>query len=100
MMVRFATHEILAAHAYAAKGGQALHVWEGTHWPGSSPACFRVSHQWGHLIDADEERLIATARRLGVRKIHVSKPGRQGQHIDLCGAPLRKAIAEAIEKEE
>lgn len=60
-------------------------------------ACFRKTNRqkWAHLCDDDMERLKALARRLGVKRIKVSKEGQRGQHIDLCGAPLRKAIGEA-----
>jgi len=33
-------------------------------------------------------------RRLGVRVVKVSRVGCRGQHIDLCGKPLAKAIQE------
>ena len=87
--------QIQEALDYAACGGQALHVWNGGQWPGDAPACFRRSPIWGHLMDQDEKRLVATARRLGVRRVVVSKRDRREQHVDLCGAPLRKAMAEA-----
>ena len=62
------------------------------------PKCFRQARDagksWGHLIDNDRERLETTARRLGVRVIKVSRPGRNGQHIDLCGRPLERAMEE------
>ena len=88
--------QIQEALDYAACGGQALHVWNGGQWPGDAPACFRRSPIWGHLMDQDEKRLVATARRLGVRRVVVSKRDRREQHVDLCGAPLRKAMAETI----
>ncbi len=75
---------------FADEGGQALHVWnpDVRHWP-EVPSCFkRSASEWGHLIDMDFERLVVTARSLGVVVIAVS---RRGQHIDLCGGPLRKA---------
>lgn len=78
---------------FADNGGQALHVWKPDvrEWP-KAPACFKRSGgEWGHLIDRDTERLIATARSLGVVVIVVSRRGMRGQHIDLCGGPLRKA---------
>ena len=86
---------LLKAKRYATEGGQALHVWDpgAKGWPGA-PQVFQRTRPWGHLLDQDLGRLTATARRLGVKVI---KPGRvngPGQHIDLCGAPLRKAMAE------
>ena len=94
---RVGTHEnaaaIKAAEEYAAEGGQGLHVWdpgpEG--WPGA-PACFQKTRPWAHLFDQDHERLVKTARALGVRVIHVERIGGVGQHIDLCGVPLSRAM--------
>ena len=45
-----------------------------------------------HLFDLDEARLVATARNLGVRVIVVERPASPRQHIDLCGAALRRAV--------
>lgn len=95
-MRRFESRKIRAAYAFVEQGGQALHVWKPPKggWPGA-PACFMKSRrQWGHLLDNDKARLIATARRLGVRVIKVAQEGRRGQHIDLCGRPLERAIKE------
>ncbi len=78
---------------FADEGGQALHVCnpDVTHWP-EAPSCFkRSASEWGLLIDMDFERLVVTARSLGVVVIAVSRRGVRGQHIDLCGGPLRKA---------
>jgi hypothetical protein len=65
---------------------------------GHSPLCFRVAvsrgEDIGHLFDKDESRLVATAKRLGVRVIAIDRRGQPGQHIDLCGGPMRKALAE------
>ena len=98
----FLFKDILTAFEYVAQGGQALHVWNPPRVNGRSvypepkvPECFAQAATWGHLIDDDADRLIRTARRLGVRRIVVSRAGKRGQHIDLCRAPLRRAIAEA-----
>lgn len=57
-----------------------------------APSCFkRSASEWGHLCDMDVHRLVSTARSLGVVVIVVSRRGMRGQHIDLCGGPLRKA---------
>lgn len=91
---RFEYREATEAMDHAEGGGIALHVWEAA--PGAftdAPGCFKRSRTWAHLIDADVERLKATARRLGVRVIKVGREGRRGQHIDLCGKPLDRAIA-------
>lgn len=89
----FDSAHIREAMAHAAKGGQALHVWRGV-WAGTKPRCFVDGRLWGHLLDNDEARLVTTARRLGVNKIKVSRRGKPGQHIDLCGMPLERAMKE------
>ena len=96
-MTLFKTKQVNEAMDFAEAGGQALHVWKGA-WPGKKPRCFANGQQWGHLLDMDIERLKATARRLGVRVIKASRVGRRGQHIDLCGRPLAKAIEESTVK--
>lgn len=95
-MKHFVMREVEAAIRYSAVGGQALHThriivdWE------KAPACFRSAVERGeniaHLFDRDVVRLVATAKKLGVRVILVERRGQEGQHIDLCGAPLRKAL--------
>lgn len=90
----FKTRELKEAIQHAMEGGQALHlhriVFE------DSPSCFRSAVANGediaHLFDQDVERLIRTARSLGVRVIYVDGKDER-QHIDLCGGPLRKALA-------
>lgn len=75
-----------------------LHVWGPKGWtePGM-PGCFLKTNrrQWAHLCDDNRVHLVAIARRLGVRRIKVSRDGQPGQHIDLCGGPLKRAIKEA-----
>ena len=93
-MKLFQQREVREAIAHAESGGQALHL----HWSvggDNAPACFKKHRQWGHLIDHDLKRLKATARRLGVRKIAIDRLGARGQHVDLCGKPLERAIAKA-----
>jgi hypothetical protein len=98
-MKLFLTLQIRDAKAYAAAGGQALHVFNFGRqgWLGA-PAVFQrhaaAGRPWGHLFDQDRERVIATARRLGVKRIVVHHPGTPQQHVDLCGKPLNVAIAE------
>ncbi len=89
------------ARAYAIEGGQALHVWRppSTGWSSNDPAVFRraasAGRPWAHLFDLDRDRLRRTAWRLGVRRV-VLHGGRRGRpvHVDLCGKPLERAIAE------
>jgi len=92
--------EMRQAREHSLMGGQALHIWGPPQangqsaWPGQ-PACFRRSRLWGHLMDQDRERLVATARQLGVKRIVVGSDGEPNQHVDLCGRPLANAIARA-----
>lgn len=96
-MKTFGVWEVEEAVEYAAAGGQALHLhniivdWD------KAPSCFVRAVQSGeniaHLFDQDEARLIKTARSLGVNIILVEREGTPNQHIDLCGKPLKKAIA-------
>lgn len=96
-MRHFSDLEIAEAVAHADGGGQALHVHSIIVDRSRAPRCFLRAVDRGekiaHLIDQDEARLVATARRLGVRVIVVERRGTARQHIDLCGAPLRKALA-------
>jgi hypothetical protein len=91
-MKLFQEKEIFKAYTFASSGGQALHLFEFAGiWPGS-PVCFKCSRFAAHLIDYDITRLKLTASELGVKKIIVSRVGQRGQHIDLCGRPLQKAL--------
>ena len=96
-MTVFRQRQLPAAYAHAAQGGQALHLLAGSfaYLRRDTPRCFRGHRQIAHLFDQDKERLIATARRLGVRVIRVEREATHRQHIDLCGQPLERAIAEA-----
>lgn len=82
---------------YAADGGQALYVYHPLRWP-SAPRVFqreaKVGWPWAYLFDMDAGRLAATARRLGVRVVRIHREGMLGQHVDLCGEPLRRAVQE------
>jgi hypothetical protein len=55
----------------------------------------RARRPWAHLFDQDADRCEATARRLGVRVVVVHGRGTEVQHVDLCGKPLARAMAEA-----
>jgi hypothetical protein len=95
-VIIFECFEVKEALQYAALGGQALHVHRIIVDPKRAPRCFVNAicrgEEIAHLFDRDDERLKATARRLGVRIIKIDREGTPRQHIDLCGAPLRKAI--------
>jgi hypothetical protein len=94
---RFQCLEVEEALAYAAAGGQALHLHRIIVDRDRAPRCFVRAvdrgEQIAHLFDLDELRLVATARRLGVRVIKIDRPGSPRQHIDLCSGPLKKALA-------
>ena len=100
-MRHFVFGDYLAALAYAAAGGQAVHTHRicGPNAPRCFLAAIRRGEDIAHLFDQDEGRLAATARKLGVRVVHIDRRGTPKQHIDLCGVPLRRALA-MIEKGE
>lgn len=95
-MKKFGEEELLEAIIHAGGGGQALHlhsiVFE------NSPKCFKDAvgrgEQIAHLFDQNLSRLQQTARQLGVRVVYIHHKGTTRQHVDLCGAPLRKALEE------
>lgn len=94
-MKQFATRELREAIAYAAAGGQALHLHRYIIDRSKAPSCFKAAITRGqdiaHLFDQDEARLVDTVKRLGVRVISVERRGQPGQHVDLCGWPLERA---------
>jgi hypothetical protein len=96
-MKLFTTYEVEEAKAHAAAGGQSLHLHAIIPDRARAPRCFVQAVDRGepiaHLFDQDRERLVRTARKLGVRVIFIDKEGTARQHIDLCGGPLRKAYA-------
>jgi len=94
MFKYFEVRRIRQARKHADAGGQALLV-PGCdcHWP-NAPKCFQ-GHRYGYLFDRDIQRLKLTASTLGVRVIKVDKPGQPGQHVNLCGKPLQRAIKES-----
>lgn len=96
-MRAFTQRELRLAYDWAQKGGQALHLISGrfAYLRPDTPSCFKGRGQIAHLFDQDRDRLIATARRFGVRVIKVEYPGTHRQHIDLCGGPLEKALNSA-----
>ncbi len=98
-MKRFDWRQLPEALSYAASGEQAIHLHRFLGSSVSAPGCFvravRTGGWMAHLFDANEARLVATAKRLGVRVIRVERRGTPKMHIDLCSGPLRKALAEA-----
>lgn len=89
--------QLAEAEAFAAGGGQALHLHNVIVDRSKAPSCFVRAVDRGediaHLFDQDHERLVATAKKLGVRVIQIEYMGQPRQHIDLCGGPLKKALA-------
>lgn len=92
----FTTLEIREAQDYADAGGQALHTHQIIVNRRKSPKCFLDAVERGediaHLFDRDAARLRRTATELGVRIVLIEREGERGQHVDLCGKPLRKAL--------
>lgn len=92
----FQQSEVPEAVTYAMTGGQALHLHRLIVNRQKAPSCFIKAINQGediaHLFDQDGERLRKTARSLGVKVILVEREGTSKQHIDLCGAPLKKAM--------
>ena len=99
-MKHFKTLEVKEALAHAKSGGQALHTHQIIVDRKRAPRRFVAAVDRGediaHLFDLDTERLKSTARKLGVRVIYIDRAGTDRQHIDLCGAPLRKARLKCI----
>lgn len=95
-MKHFLMYEVEEAKAHAEQGGQALHTHNIIVNERTAPRCFVRAVQKGemiaHLFDQDKERLMATARRLGVSVIFVDNEDTPWQHIDLCGKPLQRAM--------
>lgn len=96
-MKKFTQGQVDAALAYALSGGQALHLHRIIVDRTKAPRCFVAAVDRGediaHLFDLDRERLIRTAKNLGVKVVYVDRDRTLSQHIDLCAGPLRKAIS-------
>lgn len=87
-IVQFDERSLKAAIAHAAAGGQALHLMRGhfAYMRASTPKCFHGRNVIAHLFDQSLPRLVATAKRLGVRIIKVERESTPGQ-------PLERALA-------
>ena len=90
MLKKFETRDLAAAYLHAAQGGQALHM---NPFVGHTTATRNVKLA-AHLIDYNTDRLILTAKNLGVKVIRVDRLNQRGQHIDLFGKPLKAALAQ------
>lgn len=93
----FRFEEIDEALAYARGGDQALHLHRVILDRCAAPRCFVAAIDRGeeiaHLFDLDAVRLTRTARSFGVRVVYLDREGTDRQHVDLCGGPLRRALA-------
>jgi len=88
-MQLFAMRQIKAARTYAAQGGQALHLSGRWIVPGRN-----APTDCAHLFDQDRDRLVETARLLGIHVVKLHGEGAQ-QHIDLWGGALEAALDSA-----
>lgn len=100
----FRTLELNDAYKFASEGGAALHLHNIIVNYQRAPKCFirdvRAGKPIAHLFHADALVLNQLAKQLGVKVILIERPGQHGQHIDLCGAPLVKALALCENPEE
>lgn len=87
--------EVREARAHAMAGGIAVHLHKIV-FP-HSPECFKRAVARGeyiaHVFCQDAKELERLGRSMGVRVIYIDKPGTDRQHIDMCGAPLKKLLA-------
>lgn len=97
----FQMRELHEAIVHAEAGGQSIHLHNVIVNEKKAPLCFRQAVQRGeniaHLFDMDHDRLVETARDLGINVVLVERKGTSSQHIDLCGRPLRLAMEMAEE---
>jgi hypothetical protein len=87
---RFANRELRRALAHAEAGGQALHDILAVQMP-KHPPFIRAAH----LFDRNLDRLVETARCLGIRKPRIHHFGLSSQHVDLWARPLERALKDA-----
>ena len=78
-MRRFLYREHREAIAFAVAGGQAVHLHQVIPNRDRAPRCFVAAVDRGediaHLFDQDRDRLLATARALGVKVVKVDMAG-------------------------
>lgn len=102
-MKAFKMMDVEEAIAHSMEGWQALHLHQIIVDRKKAPRCFVSAVDRGediaHLFDQNLKRLIRTAKSLGVNVIVVERKGTPRQHIDLCGGPLRKAVAMCRKKQ-
>jgi len=94
-MKHFTIMQLEEAYAYAEAGGQALYTHNVITDKFRTPICLvravRTGRNIAHLFDRDEDRLMLTARLLGAH-VKVEARNTYRQHINLCAAPLRRAL--------
>lgn len=99
----FEALEVREAIEHAKAGGQALHLHQFIVDRSKAPRCFVRAVDRGemiaHLFDQNKDRLIRTAKSLGVKVIFIDREGTESQHIDLCGKPLKQAMALGVRGE-
>lgn len=88
-MTLFPHNELRNAFLFAESGNQALLIAKRV----------RGKPQLARLIDHDTDRLYATARRLGLRYVHIERGGLIGQHVVFEGRPLDRAMSECAAME-
>jgi hypothetical protein len=90
----FQALELREAVSHAQAGGIAVHLHKIV-FP-HSPKCFKDAVKRGeyiaHVFGLDKQELARLGRQMGVRVIYIDKEGTERQHIDMCGAPLRKLL--------
>ena len=90
----FQCEEIQAAYAHAAAGGIAVHL-HSIVFP-HSPQCFRRAvkrgEQIAHVFGQDAVELRRLAREIGIKVVFIDKEGTPRQHLDACGAPLKRLL--------
>lgn len=88
-MTLFRHPDLKLAYAHVAAGGQVVYLRKKR----------EGELQDGWLIDNDVQRLIGTARRLGVRRIRVMRANREGQCVELPPTQLARAVSECTTPE-
>ena len=94
----FQQSEIHDARAFAAQSDDNVAVHLHRMLIPTAPACFvrdiRAGKPIAHVFCRNVTLLQQLARRLGVRIVKIDRPATASQHVDLCGRPLEKLLAE------
>jgi hypothetical protein len=84
-MKLFQQRELRDAYLFAEAGGQAL--------------LKSKTHGHAYLIDHEMPRLLATARRFGMRYVPVYRAGKAGQHVLIVRRAFHRALDECATPE-